>query len=1075
MNILKSLIKGALFPVLILGGYGLHAQEKYQPGKFIPPSPTAASLGVYGDFPVGYYSGTPNINIPIYNIKTANHNLNIALNYNASGTKPATEASWVGLGWSLSCGGVITRTVRGKDDFAINNMGYYNNGPLPPSAEDNSYDLSHATNPSVDYTFFHTLYGGSADGEPDIFNYNFGEFAGKFVLGKSTDGSPIYMDAKNNLKFIYSNGEWIVTDAKGYQYHFATQEISEDWFAPGTSIEFTAQAGLGGLANDFSTYRSANAWYLDYIVSPTSEKVQFEYSTSESFGLLNKSEQQYFLTAFAGGGCTVSSQLPGNYKTYGASKQLIHDIFLKKISFANGSLEFGTTIRDDIEFPDANQQPVKLSTITLKNTAGQPLKVFHFNYNYFSDLDNTKRLKLESMVESDPNGNVNKPYVFSYFDYNGGWLPPKLTKDIDHWGFYNNAGNQSLLPLETLPISLNSLVLDGGSREPELSGNYIKSGVLSSIKYPTGGHTDFDYELHDYSNLIGDEAFMPSAQFASVSNNDPNTLYKSVEFDITKKQIATIAYVYDEYNCAPCNPNGVTDIFAALYKDGQAVPGLYNANSDGTLQNVGVKTLGLDVGHYTLTVKNIPGYTTSATLNYNTYTPVTQKIGGGIRVKSIISYDNAGNSIIKRLQYTKGINGNVSSGRLLSHPLYDYQQDASDGQSNGDCTYLGHYVVRSSSSIDQPGLSASGTVIGYDKVTELIGNNGEGGKTEYYYYNIEESKDAYPNIPTIGDIRNGKLIRSIAYDNLGNPVNKKEYDYEIKETNSIKGVKAFGLPFVTSEYPIFWFRFYDNLSTWFVNSVERDVTYTRNDSTVTVTNMTYDNNVHRQLTTSTLINSIGNSIKHVYNYPSEMVANGNDPTGIYTLMVNANMLSPVIEDIAYKNTSFTEKTKTNYSNQWTNQNIKPQSIESQVLGNSSEPRLSYTGYDKIGNVLSLSQVSGPPITYLWGYNNQYPVAEIKNATYQAVVNALGQSIIDGLNSSPGTDAAIRNQLAVLRTALPNAQVTIYTYAPLIGMTSTTDAKGIPTYYEYDSFLRLMNIKDKDGNIVKHVDYHYQNQ
>ena len=54
-----------------------------------------------------------------------------------------------------------------------------------------------------------------------------------------------------------------------------------------------------------------------------------------------------------------------------------------------------------------------------------------------------------------------------------------------------------------------------------------------------------------------------------------------------------------------------------------------------------------------------------------------------------------------------------------------------------------------------------------------------------------------------------------------------------------------------------------------------------------------------------------------------------------------------------------------------------------------------------------------------------------------------------------------------------AQMTTYTYDPLIGETSVTDPKGEITYYEYDAFQRLMNIKDKDGNINKHVDYHYK--
>ncbi|MNZ97578.1 hypothetical protein D3C78_1168210 [compost metagenome] len=57
----------------------------------------------------------------------------------------------------------------------------------------------------------------------------------------------------------------------------------------------------------------------------------------------------------------------------------------------------------------------------------------------------------------------------------------------------------------------------------------------------------------------------------------------------------------------------------------------------------------------------------------------------------------------------------------------------------------------------------------------------------------------------------------------------------------------------------------------------------------------------------------------------------------------------------------------------------------------------------------------------------------------------------------------------------DAQITTYTYEPLVGMTSSTDAKGQTTYYVYDGFQRLKWIKDQEGNILKTTDYHYQNQ
>lgn len=90
-----------------------------------------------------------------------------------------------------------------------------------------------------------------------------------------------------------------------------------------------------------------------------------------------------------------------------------------------------------------------------------------------------------------------------------------------------------------------------------------------------------------------------------------------------------------------------------------------------------------------------------------------------------------------------------------------------------------------------------------------------------------------------------------------------------------------------------------------------------------------------------------------------------------------------------------------------------------------------------GSNFMITTPDGTSIVSLWGYNQQYPVAKIENATYTDAISFVSQSILD----EPTNSDSLRSELQKIRTGLPNTMVT--TYNPLISITSTTDLGVIP--------------------------------
>ena len=123
------------------------------------------------------YTGTVNVNIPIYDYNIDGLDLGVSLSYQTLGIKVDQTASSVGLGWNLNTGGYITRQVNGVEDEAT----------YPAVGDTNTYQsiFYHAI-PELRGTWVDKSYTSAqapdVENDPDIFTATFGGRSITFLL-----------------------------------------------------------------------------------------------------------------------------------------------------------------------------------------------------------------------------------------------------------------------------------------------------------------------------------------------------------------------------------------------------------------------------------------------------------------------------------------------------------------------------------------------------------------------------------------------------------------------------------------------------------------------------------------------------------------------------------------------------------------------------------------------------------------------------------------------------------------------------------------------------------------------------
>ena len=408
----------------------------------------------------------------------------IGLSYHASGIKVAEMASWVGAGWALNAGGIITRTVQGIKDDGAN--GYYTTAGLLETRVNAA-----GTDLVLNGQLNEDIARGDIDGEPDMFSFNVGGYTGKFYIDKDHNAQFI---PKQDLKLeiepntVPALQGFILIDPNGTRYIFGKDGTR-------TALEKT-QEGQSSV-NQF-----ISSWYLLKVESSDKQfNILLSY-VDEAYSYLSNASVKWNVsianTQISSGYDYTSNIGDAYHKT---RRSYMDGKRLTQITSSTSTVNFGIStdaavFRNDLDINDISTtgggRAKSLDKIEI--ISGDRCQKFDFAYTYFQDPTSvttfatpsiTKKLRLESLTQRSCDGTtiVNPPYLFTY---NGNFLAHRLSKAIDHWGFYNGAtANETTIdniPASTIiPSNTAFGPISHGNSNRETNETEMMKGVLTQI------------------------------------------------------------------------------------------------------------------------------------------------------------------------------------------------------------------------------------------------------------------------------------------------------------------------------------------------------------------------------------------------------------------------------------------------------------------------------------------------------------------------------------------------------------------------------------------------------------------
>ena len=983
------------------------------------PSVNSDQFNIEGLIETAISKGQPSVVIPLFELQGKGYNLPISLMFYGGDVNCETEASTIGLGWSLIAGGCITTVVKGKADSLITT---FNDAPWQFQSD---YLNSMFQIPTQRDVFVENM---NMDLMPDEFNYSIPGNHGTlemFLNGQNQCYQKLYPDESYKLEKT-TNG-YKITDDYGNKFFF------ED-----------CESKLSYSGNSMTVMSSA--WFLSRIETVKGGTFQFNYENETLIDLHDESELNYY-------GRHRTKRITSISSDYGS------------ITFtANGNRADRRTaiISGDTILSK------KITKIELKDETGAVVKGYELKNNSYFTNDNQDprtdmgwsnyRMRLDSIVQYDASGNKLPPYVFTY-SYSFYRAKSCYNQYDSSSGYNGKRGSWTETPLTQAVVDLYTTgypacqLANYNTPQNYLEGisfisDYYDGTVddyfcLNSVKYPTGALDTFEYESHSYGEIAGNQ-IQTNYQLKIEGKRLKRKISEDGSGNVQTRTITDYIYRKHDSNYELTqDSSGVltnpTFHNATLYSWGTVYGGYmgYVANritSDRPLNSYqGQPVFYTEVEEKVMNnngnvIKRIIHYMHDVLLepplNYVYIRNHTEPNDDYFTVVPNLIYGN-------RTGYNPSLNDyNYQYFSYIAYPLAEFCPTSQDGGLphkevllDGNDKLIAKKEYAYSSTVNN-------TRYGYLYIKEVF--NTGGGNTPYRsVYNISRSSHI-SNRSHLTSIT--ETVYSYRDNQCDSVVTETSYNYSLGRIGSVLTNRLTETIQVSNYYP-------DILDVSAGSNLSPEA---------------------QAVAALQQKNIIGKPIQTIKSH------NGIAVEGRYNdyKVLSGGMVVP----------------KSSYNLSLNNSNVTGPSMSGGSITINSGFYLQdeALNYDTDFNPTHVASRISPNKVYVWGYDGRYPVAVIENYT-ETQLNANNQllsllSQLEGFRKigNQSTCATLKSLNMNIRNNLPEGVlIRTYTYDPYSGLTSEFDYSGVGIIYTYDGFGRLSAQYDDHFNLQEDYTYHYK--